>query len=179
MDNIIKFDALAYAGRRILALGAHPGDIELGAGGTVALLTGSGALVTMAVISVPSPRATLMAESECAARLLGAQVRFLNPECEMRIEDVSIKKIAAQIRALIEEIQPAVILTHAPANSGRERSVYEACVMARGLSAIDLLCFNTTACGYPLRAFKPDAYVDISGSITKKMGAIKYLKSKT
>ena len=46
--------ASRYAGKTVLAIGAHPDDLEIGIGGTLARLHGAGAKVIMAIVSVPS-----------------------------------------------------------------------------------------------------------------------------
>ncbi|HEX3061807.1 MAG TPA: PIG-L family deacetylase, partial [Usitatibacter sp.] len=45
--------ASRYAGRTVLAIGAHPDDLEIGIGGTLARLRGQGARVVMVVASIP------------------------------------------------------------------------------------------------------------------------------
>ena len=55
--------AARYAGRTVVALGAHPDDNELGIGGTLAALSRGGAHVVMAVCSVPAHFETRCAET--------------------------------------------------------------------------------------------------------------------
>jgi len=66
---------LLGAPARVLAVGAHPDDIELGAGGTLLTLAGAGADLTFAVLSGDDTR---RAEAEAAADAVapGATVRF-------------------------------------------------------------------------------------------------------
>ena len=66
-----------YAGRTVLALGAHPDDVELGIGGTLARLRRLGARVVLAVVSVPGDYAVRRREAERAADILGAELRIL------------------------------------------------------------------------------------------------------
>ncbi|HEV2430265.1 MAG TPA: hypothetical protein VGT43_01980, partial [Burkholderiales bacterium] len=46
--------ASRYGGRTVLAIGAHPDDLELAVGGTLARLARHAARVVMAVVSIPS-----------------------------------------------------------------------------------------------------------------------------
>ena len=52
-----------YAGRTVVAVGAHPDDVELGIGGTLAALSEGGARVVMAICSVPVNLETRYAEA--------------------------------------------------------------------------------------------------------------------
>ena len=77
-----------YAGKKVLVVGAHPDDIELGAGGTVARLTASGSDVRMVVVCTPNNLVARMSEARKAAEILGAKIDFLFPDKEMRVEDI-------------------------------------------------------------------------------------------
>ena len=77
-----------YAGKTVLALGAHPDDLELGVGGTLALLSRAGARVIMAVVSIPSSLEARKTEARRSAELLGAEVTFLFPDDCRRVEDI-------------------------------------------------------------------------------------------
>ncbi|HWM43722.1 MAG TPA: hypothetical protein VNP36_14905, partial [Burkholderiales bacterium] len=46
--------ASRYGGRTVLAIGAHPDDLELAIGGTLARLARESSRVVMAVVSIPA-----------------------------------------------------------------------------------------------------------------------------
>ena len=110
--------------RRVLAIGAHPDDIEFGCGATLAKWSDAGAEVHLGVCTDGSKGtwepdadlATLVAtrqeEQRDAAKVLGAvDVRFLGRvDGELR-NDVETR---AALCAVIREVRPDVILGHDP-----------------------------------------------------------------
>lgn len=166
--------AARYAGRTVLAVGAHPDDIELGAGGTLACLVGAGARVVMAVASVPSDYATRRREAVLGAAVLGCELRFLIDEgASRRLEDVKHYQLVGLIDALVRELQPAALLAHSGGEFHRDHlTMHQACVSAQRLGAFDCFFFHPTMCRPVSVPFQPRAYVDISATMELKMQAI-------
>jgi N-acetylglucosamine malate deacetylase 1 len=164
-----------YAGRTVLALGAHPDDLELGVGGTLALLARAGANVIMAIVSVPNNLAERKEEAKRSADLLGAsRVQFLFPDQCSRVEDLKTYELVDRVDDLVREHQPAVLLSHGLANFHKDHVlVYNACVAAQRLNFFDLFCYHPTSTRPIPLPFFPQAYVDISETVNVKMDAIK------
>lgn len=163
-----------YAGRTVLALGAHPDDLELGVGGTLALLASSGVNVVMGVVSVPNKYDERIKEAERAAKILGAQVRFLFPDKQCRVEDLKTYQLVDKIDALINELKPAALMSHGLADFHRDHVlVYNACLAAQRLNFFDFFTYHPTStrpCPLP---FFPQVYVDISATVDLKMQSIR------
>jgi len=109
---------------RVLAICAHPDDIESWCGGTLALLVERGCEVRLAVctagekgsddrrLTTEAVAETRMREQRAAAARLGiSAVRFLDGKDGELEDTVSLR---AQIVRLLREFQPAVIFTHDP-----------------------------------------------------------------
>jgi LmbE family N-acetylglucosaminyl deacetylase len=162
-----------YRGRKVLVVGAHPDDIELGAGGTVARLAAEGADVLMAVVCTPNNLAARNEEARRAAEILGARIEFLFADKEMRVEDVKSYELIDRVDRLIRVHDPAVVLTHAASNFHHDHVlVHKACAAAQRLHFFDMLCFYPTSCHPVSTPFHPHAYVDITRTIERKMAAI-------
>ena len=162
-----------YAGKKVLVVGAHPDDIELGAGGTVARRAAEGADVRMVVVCTPNNIKSRMAESQLAAEILGAKLDFMFAEKEMRVEDIKRYELIDRIDKLVRQHDPAVVITHAASNFHHDHVlVHKACVAAQRLHFFDMLCFYPTSCHPVTTPFHPQAYIDITGTIEKKMAAI-------
>jgi LmbE family N-acetylglucosaminyl deacetylase len=105
------------AGRplRILAVGAHPDDIEIGAGGTLLRLLGErpDSLVQWMVLSGSSERAA-EARRSCEALLGGADVRFVVAafrDAYFPFEGAAVKDALAGIRT---EFDPDIVFAPRP-----------------------------------------------------------------
>jgi bacillithiol biosynthesis deacetylase BshB1 len=177
----------------ILAIGAHPDDIELACGGTVIKLGKQGKRVGIVDLTAgelgtrgtPETRAREAAE---AARILGATVRE-----NLGIDDGNIENNFENRRKLIEVIRkytPDVLLI--PFSVDRHPDHEHAHLLCReswfyaGLERID-----TRADGVSQRPFRPRAYyqymqwydfipsfiVDISSEYEERMNAVRAFRS--
>jgi LmbE family N-acetylglucosaminyl deacetylase len=170
-----KVDILThYAGKTVLGVGAHPDDLELGAGGTLARLSQSGARVVMAVLSIPNDLKRRREEARKAARILGCEVRLLKADRCSRVEDFKTHALVGMIDGLVKELAPAAMLTHCLGNLHKDHKLaYEACMSSQRLRYFDIFCYEPTSSHDVNIAFHPHAYIDISKTIDAKMAAIR------
>jgi LmbE family N-acetylglucosaminyl deacetylase len=165
--------AARYAGATVVAIGAHPDDIELGIGGTLAALHDGGTRVVMAICSVPADYETRTAEARAAAGILGAELRVLMEGGCKRIEDIKTYQLVGLLDDVVRELHPAAVLTHGPTDFHRDHvAVYNACVSTQRLNAFDFYSYLPTMCRPVPVPFLPRAYVDISATIDRKLAAI-------
>jgi LmbE family N-acetylglucosaminyl deacetylase len=167
-----------YLGQTVLGLGAHPDDLEVGAGGTLARLSQAGARVVMVVVSVPSDLEVRLAEARRGAAILGCESRILIPDRCTRVEDMKSHQLVSMLDGLVREFAPAALLTHCLANFHTDHKlVYEACLAAQRLAYFDMFCYSPTSCVPVNIAFHPHAYIDISETIESKIRAIEVHRS--
>jgi LmbE family N-acetylglucosaminyl deacetylase len=165
--------ASRYGGRTVLAIGAHPDDVELAIGGMLARLSRESAHVVMAVVSIPSDFETRRAEAQRAAAILGCELRVLIDDGCKRIDDIKNYQLVGMLDALVQELQPAAVLTHSANEFHRDHvAVHNACISTQRLKPFDFFHFNPTMCRPVPVQFHPRAYVDITETIDLKMEAI-------
>jgi LmbE family N-acetylglucosaminyl deacetylase len=170
--------AARYLGRTVLAIGAHPDDIELGIGGTVSLLTKAGIKVVMGIVSVPAEYDTRVAEAKDSAAILGCELRILMEGGCKRIEDAKNYQLVGMLDELVKEFKPAAILTHGPTDFHRDHvTIYHATVPTQRLAQFDLYSYVPTMTRPLPVPFEANAFVDISGTIETKLKAIAAHKS--
>jgi len=115
---------MSFKNKTILAIGAHPDDIEFGCGGTMAKLAAEGANLHFVVVTDGNrgsrqhevEKQALIAsrkqEQAAAAKVLGAtEVIFLDEEDGNLIADISLKE---KIVRVVRKIKPDAIFTHDP-----------------------------------------------------------------
>ena len=127
----------------------------------------------MVVVCTPNNLVARNAEARKAAEILGAKIEFLFDSVEQRVEDVKTYELIDRIDRLVRAYDPAVVITHAGSNFHLDHVlVHKACVAAQRLHFFDMLCFYPTSCHPVSTPFHPQAYIDISGTIERKMAAI-------
>jgi LmbE family N-acetylglucosaminyl deacetylase len=109
--------------KRVLALGAHPDDIELTCAATLARFLRAGATVHMAVAcrgdrggsSGPDPALGQLRADEArrAAAILGASIDFLDLGDSEVEDDPETRR---RVIVLLRSVRPDLIITHAPSD---------------------------------------------------------------
>lgn len=162
-----------YAGRTVVAIGAHPDDLELAIGGTLARLARESARVVMAVVSIPADFTTREAEARDAAAILGCELRILVDDGCGRADEMKHHELVGMLDALVRELEPAAVLTHSASEFHRDHiAVHNACLSTQRLRTFDLFHFGPTMTRAVPVPFHPRAYIDVSGTIDTKMRAI-------
>lgn len=165
--------ASRYAGKTVVAIGAHPDDLEIGIGGTLAKLQRSGAHVVMCVASIPKDYEVRLEEAKRGAEILGCELRILMDGGPRRIEDIKTCDLVGMLDGVIRDYKPAAVLTHSKSDFHNDHLlIYNACLPTQRLAHFDFFSYHPTNCRPVPIAFHPTAYVDISDTIDAKMHAI-------
>ncbi len=168
-------DSLAsrYTNKTVVAIGAHPDDLEIGIGGTLAHLRRNGARVVMVIASIPKDYEIRRAEAKRGAEILDCELKILLDEGAHRLEDVKTCELVSMLDDVVRDFEPAAVLTHSSADFHNDHLlIYNACLPTQRLRYFDMFCYHPTNCRPVPIAFHPRAYVDVSSTIDAKMHAI-------
>lgn len=172
MNGIIK-----KSSGRVLAIGAHPDDVEFGAGGFLSKLASKGAEVTVAVTSIPNKREIRYQEALKGAEVMGADLRVIFPDGQ-RVEDIRQYEIVRAFDKLIEEVRPELVITNAYTDLHYDHSlVNRATLSALRRTECDLLTYLSSPTMNAQARCTGPFYADISDFIEQKLEAVKCHKS--
>lgn len=172
---------------RILAVGAHPDDETLGAGGTLALHASRGdeTFVMIVADGVTSRHNEVRLQEECARRacqVLGVQDITFAQLPDQRLDALPLLDIITPIEACIRRFEPDVVLTHFAEDANQDhRAVFRAVVVATrplpGIGVKRVLCWETAsstewAPPFPGSVFSPNVFIDITPTLTTKLRAM-------
>jgi LmbE family N-acetylglucosaminyl deacetylase len=154
----------------VLAIGAHPDDIELGCGATLAAHAARGDSIALLVMTPgehgPQAARPRVSEQEEAARILGAQL-YWGPFQDGAVPDG--REAVELIESVIEETGADVIYTHAIHDSHQDHRATAASSLAAARRATRLVTYEApTSLG-----FVPSLFVDVEGFLEKKLDAIR------
>jgi LmbE family N-acetylglucosaminyl deacetylase len=160
-------------GGRVLAFGAHPDDLEVGAGGLLRRLSDQGADVYMAVVSVPNRADERRAEARKGADVIGAELFILHEEKQCRVEDIPMHELVRRFDQLIGDIRPDLVITHSANDLHWDHSlVNRATVSALRRTPCDLLAFLSSPEMNAQTRSMGQCFADISTTIEAKIEAI-------
>ena len=160
-------------GGRVLAFGAHPDDLEVGAGGLLARLSNEGADVTMAVVSVPTISQQRTAEARAGAEIIGADLFILFEEKPCRVEDIPMHELVRRFDQLIGDIRPDLVITHSAHDLHWDHGlVNRATVSALRRTPCDLLAYLSSPEMNAQSRSLGNCFADISKLVEVKLEAI-------
>jgi LmbE family N-acetylglucosaminyl deacetylase/CheY-like chemotaxis protein len=153
----------------VLAVGAHPDDVEIGAAGALLAHRAAGheiAILTMTRGARGGPDGARAGESREAAEILGAALYLENLE-DTRISE-SDPTISA-IGAVIESVRPTIVYTHSIHDVHQDHRNTHRAVMFAAREVGSVCCFQSPSATVD---FRPARFVAIDEHITGKLAAI-------
>ena len=175
---IEKIDELAALSARrkaassaaVLAIGAHPDDVEVGAGGTVLGHVAQGHEVSVLVLTggdvagIPAERAR---EAARAAELMGVRLFHVN------LADASVSEggsTIGEITRVIEEVNPDTIYTHSAQDLNQDhRNAHHATLVAAA-RVPRIFCYQSPSATVD---FRPSRFVSVDEFMDRKLAVIR------
>lgn len=161
--------AAAGPGQRVLAVGAHPDDVEIGAGGVLLAHAQAGDEVTVLTLSqgaVGGDKAARAAESSEAAALLGATLVLED------LEDTHISEsnpTVGIIERVIAELDPQVVYTHSVNDNHQDHRNVHRATMVAARRVPSLYCYEAPSATVD---FRPVRFVSIESQMEGKIQVI-------
>lgn len=160
----------------VLAVGAHPDDVEIGVGGILASHRAAGDQVVILTLSrggkggSPEDR---QHESLASADLLGARL-FLEDLADTEITNTG--PTVQIIERVVREVNPTIVYTHSVHDRHQDhRATHEATIVAT--RAVDTIaCFQSPSSTVD---FRPTRFVSIDGFTEKKLELLACFQSQS
>ena len=158
--------------RNVLALGAHPDDIELGCGATLLAHSAAGDMVTMLVMTGgengPGDDAAVIgrrAEQEEAASLLGAGLLWGGMrDCTLTPDAATV----AVVERAIEATGADLVYVHAPDDSHQDHRATAAAALSAARRLSRVLHYQSPS----TLTFTPTTFVDVTAYLSGKLAAL-------
>ncbi len=156
---------------KVLVFGAHPDDMEVGMGGTIAKHAAAGDDVLMVVATVPSLGDVRRGEAAAGAQVLGARLQLLDvPSDEFEYN----RELVRRVDRFLADFQPDVIYTQWDQDSHQDHNALSrAVISAARKNRCSLLMYEQTIPGGIVPGgFRAQSFVDVSDFIDHKIRSI-------
>ena len=160
----------------VLAVGAHPDDVEIGVGGILASHRAAGDQVVILTLSRGGKGGAAddrQHESLRSAELLGARL-FLEDLVDTEIANTG--PTVAIIERVVREVNPTIVYTHSSHDRHQDhRAVHDATLVATR-SVDTVACFQSPSSTVD---FRPTRFVSIDGYTDKKLELLECFRSQS
>lgn len=158
--------------RKVLAVGAHPDDIELGCGATLLAHSAAGDAVTMLVMTggENGPGDDVVAagrriEQEEAARTLGARLLWGGRRDCTVVPDAATVTV---VERAIQQTDADVVYVHAPDDSHQDHRAVAAATLSAARRLSRVLHYQSPS----TLTFQPTTFVDVTAYLSGKLAAL-------
>jgi N-acetylglucosamine malate deacetylase 1 len=160
----------------VIAFGAHPDDLEIGMGGTLAKLARLGYDVNLVIATLPNFVKTDIKEQRrieatMSAKTLGCKSpQFL----DLSPDEITIgRKFVTMIDEIINKHKPEAVFTQWIGDSHQDHQALTRAVIAASRDSNNLFMYETTIPGgLTENAFRPQLYIDITETLEVKSNAL-------
>ena len=160
------------AGRSVLAIGAHPDDIELGCGGALLAHVAAGDTVTMLVVTGGengpgdgARGAGRREEQERAAQMIGARLVWGGlRDCEVVPDSATVRLLERVLRATRADL----VYVHAPDDSHQDHRAVAAATLGAARRLPRVLHYQSPS----TLSFTPTVFVDVTAHLSGKVAAL-------
>jgi LmbE family N-acetylglucosaminyl deacetylase len=158
----------------ILAIGAHPDDIEFGCGGTIIKYTERGHRLFLQIMTeggLGAETSTRVEEQEASKAIMGAEEIFWGGYADTHL--VVDVELIGKIEKVIKKVKPDFIFCNYPEDTHQDHRHLSQAVMSATRYIRNVLFFE----GPTTQNFEPHVFVDIFDTLDKKIEALKAHKS--
>jgi LmbE family N-acetylglucosaminyl deacetylase len=158
---------------RVLAIGAHPDDIEIAAGGTLAKMRDAGYQISALVLTQGEKGGNAknrQNEAVSGAEFLGlADIQVLDcTDTRLMTDAVDVTNA---IEAMIKQYQPDIIFTHSSHDLHQDHQlVYESTLRAARDTRTTILCYESPSV---TQDFRPSYFVEVGDYVDIKIQAVR------
>jgi LmbE family N-acetylglucosaminyl deacetylase len=154
----------------VLAIGAHPDDLELGCAGTLARHVAQGHRVTMLVVTSgqlgPGDASLREGEARRAARALGTDLLLGGlPDGAVSEHELSLVHL---IEDVVRSTGATTVYTHGERDSHQDHRAVASASMGACRTVQRVLCYDSPSS----LGFSPSVFVDIATTLDKKLAAL-------
>lgn len=154
----------------VLAVGAHPDDVELGCGATLLAHRAAGDDVTLLVMTTgergPADPRGRRAEQEESARMLGARLLWGGfDDGEIPATKDAVMVVESAVRSCAAD----VVYTHAPNDSHQDHRATAAATLAAARHGSKILCFESPS----TLEFAPSVFTDVAEFVEGKLDLVR------
>lgn len=157
--------------RRVLAIGAHPDDLELACGATLAKLVDTGHEVRGLVMShgrVGGRGDIRIVEAERGAAVIGLDGIEVLDLPDTRLAEANDAMVQA-IEAAVNRFNPDMILTHSANDHHQDHHAVHIATLRGARRHSSILCYESPSA---TRTFDPSLFVDVTDHLPTKLRAV-------
>ena len=165
----------------ILVFGAHPDDIEIGMGGTVAKLSRLGYNVKLIIATLPNfterdKKEERKMEAIRSSKVLGCpEPDFLDLPTEQMVHS---RKLIGIMDQYMLDYKPAAVFTQWIGDSHQDHQALTKSVISGSRDTTDLYMYETTIPGgITEQAFRPQLFINMTDYIEPKKSALECFES--